>query len=108
MPVGFTSGIIPQIPANILLVKNITVCGLNFGYFLGWGPADARYENEARVRTIMDRLCRWYEEGKIRPHISYRFPLEAFQEAMATVLERRSIGRVALVQSDNEGVTLGD
>ncbi|MFH1243263.1 MAG: NADPH:quinone oxidoreductase family protein [Pseudomonadota bacterium] len=98
MPVGFASGKIPQIPANILLVKNITVCGLNFGYFLGWGPRDVRRKNEPRVRSIMERLCLWYEERKIRPHISHRFHLEEFQEAMSTVLERRSIGRVALVQ----------
>jgi NADPH2:quinone reductase len=98
MPVGFASGKIPQIPANILLVKNITVCGLNFGYFLGWGPRDVRRESAPRVRAIIERLCHWYVEGKIRPHISHRFPLEQFQEAMTTVLERRSIGRVALVQ----------
>jgi NADPH2:quinone reductase len=98
MPVGFASGRIPQIPANLLLVKNITVCGLSFGYFLGWGPRDVRRECEGRVRAVMDRLCRWYEEGQIHPHISHRFPLEEFQEAMATVIERKSIGRVALVQ----------
>ncbi len=98
MPVGFTSGRIPQIPANILLVKNITVCGLNFGYFVGWSPNDRRYEFEPRVRPIIEQLCRWYEEGKIHPHISHRFPLEQFQDAMAVVLGRKSIGRVALIQ----------
>jgi NADPH2:quinone reductase len=98
MPVGFTSGKIPQIPANILLVKNITVCGLNFGYFVGWSPDDVRYECEGRVRAVMEQICRWYEEGKIHPHISHKFPFEQFQEAMAVVLGRESIGRVALVQ----------
>ena len=98
MPVGFTSGRIPQIPANILLVKNITVCGLNFGYFFGWSPKDVRYECEHRLRPVIDQLCRWYEEGKIRPHISHQFPLDRFQEAMGVVMDRKSIGRVALVQ----------
>jgi NADPH2:quinone reductase len=101
MPVGFASGVIPQIPANLLLVKNITVCGLSFGYFHGWSPHDARYECEERVRAVMNQLCRWYVEGKIRPHISHRFPLESFHDAMDTVLERKSIGRVALVQSES-------
>ncbi|MBU2550713.1 MAG: NADPH:quinone oxidoreductase family protein [Proteobacteria bacterium] len=98
MPVGFTSGRIPSIPANILLVKNISVRGLNWGYYLGWSPDDVRLEYEPRVRDLMDRLCRWYEQGGIRPHISHRFPLDRFQEAMAAVMGRRSIGRVALVQ----------
>lgn len=101
MPIGFTSGRIPQIPANILLVKNITVCGLNFGYFVGWSPNDERYRFEPRVRSVIDRLCRWYEEGKIRPHISHQFPLDRFQEAMEVVMGRRSIGRVAVVQGSD-------
>ncbi len=37
IPMGFASGTIPQIPANILLVKNVTVIGFYYGYWNGWG-----------------------------------------------------------------------
>ena len=37
IPMGFASGTIPQIPANILLVKNVTVIGFYYGYCTGWG-----------------------------------------------------------------------
>ncbi len=34
--IGFASGKIPQIPANLLLVKNISAIGVYWGYYLGW------------------------------------------------------------------------
>ncbi|MFT5440270.1 MAG: NADPH2:quinone reductase [Alphaproteobacteria bacterium] len=98
-PVGFTSGRAAQIPANIVLVKNITVCGLNMGTYYGWSPKDLRYEMEDRIRAIMTKFHDWAAVGQIRPHVCARFPLEDFREAMAMVLERRSMGRVALVMN---------
>jgi len=96
-PVGFTSGRIPQAPVNILLVKNISVRGLNVGTYYGWSPNDVRWEMEPRVRAIMENFADWYEQGRIRPRVCATFPLDGFREAMKMVLERRSTGRVALV-----------
>jgi NADPH2:quinone reductase len=98
-PVGFTSGRPAQIPANIVLVKNISVCGLNFGTYYGWSPRDVRYQMEGRVRAVLDRFCQWAEDGAIRPHVGATFALDRFREAMALVLSRKSIGRVALVMN---------
>jgi NADPH2:quinone reductase len=39
----------------------------------------------------------WAEQGKIRPHISHRLPLEDFAPAMRLLVERKAIGRVALM-----------
>ena len=100
MPVGFAGGRIPQIPANILLVKNVTVCGLNLGYYYGWSPYDARYDYEDRMRATMNSLFGWFEEGRLRPEISHRYRLDQFREAMATVLGRKSIGRVVIVMNE--------
>ena len=99
-PVGFTSGTIPQIPANIILVKNVTVCGLNFGTYYGWSPKDVRWEMEPRVRALMDRFYGWAADGTVRPHVCATFPLEQFKEAMRMVLSRQSTGRVALVMEN--------
>jgi NADPH2:quinone reductase len=98
-PVGFTSGRAAQISANIVLVKNITVCGLNMGTYYGWSPKDVRYEMEDRIRAIMTKFHDWAAAGQIRPHVCARVPLDDFRDAMALVLERRSMGRVALVMS---------
>lgn len=100
MPVGFAGGTIQQIPANILLVKNITVCGLNMGYYVGWSPDDVRYQYADRLREMMAQLFEWFEAGHLNPIISHTFALEDFQEAMTTVLGRKSIGRVAVVMNE--------
>ena len=96
-PVGFTAGRAAQIPANIVLIKNITVCGLNFGTFYGWSPNDVRYEMEGRVRAILDQFYQWSKQGKINPRVCAQFPLDDFRNAMEMVTARQSIGRVALV-----------
>ncbi len=106
MPVGFASGEIPQIPANLLLVKNLTVCGLNMGLYFGWTPIDQRYEYEARVRANMDQLFRWFERGQINPVLGAAYRLDDFQQAMSDVLSRRAIGRIAIVM-DEEARRLG-
>ncbi|MBM86278.1 MAG: NADPH:quinone reductase [Rhodospirillaceae bacterium] len=106
MPIGFANGTIQQIPANILLVKNITVCGLNMGYYFGWSPRDVREEYGQLMKESMAELFHWFEEGKLSPRVSHVFPLEGFQEAMTTVLSRRALGRVALVM-DEEARRLG-
>ena len=100
MPVGFASGTIPQIPANILLVKNITVTGLNMGYYIGWSPDDVRYEMAPRIHPLMQQMFDWFEAGKINPRIWKTYRLEDFQDAMAAVLGRDAIGRVAVVMDE--------
>ncbi len=100
MPVGFAGGTIQQIPANILLVKNITVCGLNMGYYVGWSPDDVRHKYAGRLREMMAQLFEWFGEGHLKPIISHTFVLSDFQKAMITVLGRKSIGRVALVMDE--------
>ena len=106
MPVGFAGGTIQQIPANILLVKNITVCGLNLGYYMGWSPRDMRSEYDQQMQDSMAELFSWFEQGLLKPRVSHTFALEQFQEAMNTVLTRKALGRVALVM-DEEARKLG-
>jgi NADPH2:quinone reductase len=106
MPVGFAGGDIQSIPANLLLVKNIAVTGLNFGYYVGWSPHDARYESEPRLRPMMEQIGRWYEDGAIKPEVAGVFALDQFRDAMAMVLGRQAIGRVAIVHGE-EAAYLG-
>ena len=100
MPVGFAGGTIQQIPANILLVKNITVCGLNLGYYFGWSPRDMRIAYGPQMKQSMQTLFAWYEQGHLKPRVSHVFALDGFQDAMATVLSRQALGRVALVMDE--------
>jgi NADPH2:quinone reductase len=42
-------------------------------------------------------LSEWAEAGKVRPNISHRLPLEGYAKAMRLLIERKAIGRVALM-----------
>ena len=97
MPVGFAAGSIQQIPANILLVKNITVVGLNLGYYFGWSPIDMREHFSEQMKESMAELFKWQTAELIKPRVSHCFSIQQFQEAMETVLSRKALGRVALV-----------
>jgi NADPH2:quinone reductase len=86
--IGFASGRIPQAPANILLVKNIDVIGFY------WGSYQAR--RPELLRDSYSQLLRWFEEGKLKPHISAQMDLNEVAQAMALLQSRKSTGKVVL------------
>lgn len=96
-PIGFASGTIPQVPANILLVKTIAVMGFNYGYYVGWSPHDARFEEADRTFALMERIRDWCEQGLCRPHVDRTYRLVEAPQAMRALLERSVTGRVAVV-----------
>ena len=85
--VGFPAGI-PKIPLNLTLLKGSQIVGVF------WGAAVAR-EPEGHAQNMAD-LFRLYAEGKIRPRISARFPLEQAAQALALMEERKAMGKVVL------------
>jgi len=86
--IGFASGRIPQAPANILLVKNIDVIGFYWGSYQGRRPE--------LLRDSYAQLLRWFEEGKVRPHISAKLDLNDVARAMDLLRQRKSTGKVVL------------
>ena len=100
--IGFAAGRIPEIPANILLVKNITVSGLYWGYHLGWGKTKAPPAQQAALQDMMAVMFRWYEEGRLRPVTCARFDLADFAPALDMLVERRAIGKVVLTTGREE------
>jgi len=94
--VGYAGGGIPTVPANILLLKNVAVAGLNWGSYVGWSPGDGRRLHAGRVRALWGRLMDWWERGLLRPEVHAAFPLERFRDAMAEVRGRNAVGRVVL------------
>jgi NADPH2:quinone reductase len=86
--VGFTSGHIPQAALNHVLIKNYSVVGLHWGLYAKRAPE--------LISPAMRALLDLYEAGKIKPHISTRFPLSHAPRALATVAEGKSTGKVIL------------
>lgn len=89
--IGFASGDVPQIPANILLVKNITVIGFYWGGYLKFNP-------EALTDSLGE-LMEWHAEGRLKPHVSHVLPLEDAAEALSLLRTRRSTGKVVVKPS---------
>jgi NADPH2:quinone reductase len=87
--IGFASGTIPKVPANLVLLKSCELVGVFWGAFAQRSPA----ENRAHV----ERLMAWLVEGRIRPHVDAVMPFQRAREALEK-LERREVkGKVVLV-----------
>ncbi|EJL25749.1 Zn-dependent oxidoreductase, NADPH:quinone reductase [Caulobacter sp. AP07] len=86
--IGFPSGI-PKIPLNLTLLKSCDIRGVF------WGASVAR-EPKLHVQNVKD-LMGLYAEGKIRPHVSERFPLAKAGDAIAHLASRKAMGKVVVV-----------
>ncbi|MBR9863233.1 MAG: NADPH:quinone oxidoreductase family protein [Rhodobacteraceae bacterium] len=88
IPLGFASGEVPQIPANILLVKNLTVIGYYWGGYSKTNPAV--------LNDSLAKLLDWYAEGKIKPHVSHTLPMEQANEGLELLRTRKATGKVVI------------
>ena len=86
--IGFTGGI-GLARTNLLLIKGASVLGVRAGEAARRNPT----LGEVRIKNLMQ----WAEVGKIRPHISHRLLLENYAQAMRLLIDRKAIGRVALM-----------
>ncbi|MFQ1701612.1 NADPH:quinone oxidoreductase family protein [Loktanella agnita] len=86
--IGFASGQVPPVPANIIMVKNITVIGFYWGGYLEFAP-------DLLTRSLSE-LMEWYRQGKLKPHISYVFKLENAVEALDMLRSRKATGKIVV------------
>lgn len=94
--IGFASGDIPQIPANLLLVKNVDVIGFNLGLYIGWTPVDERARYAGKMAEMVQTLFAMIRDGALPPLHADQYPLEDFQRAFDAIVARQSTGRVVL------------
>lgn len=88
LTIGFAGGTVPQVAANRLLVKNLSVIGLYWGGYLTFRP-DV-------LRNSLEQLFAWYGAGRLKPHVSHVLPLSRADQALALLRERRSTGKVVV------------
>uniref|UniRef100_A0A061S5S8 Quinone oxidoreductase-like protein 2 n=1 Tax=Tetraselmis sp. GSL018 TaxID=582737 RepID=A0A061S5S8_9CHLO len=86
--IGFASGNIPSIAANIALVKNITLHGVYWGMYLSKAPEV--------VRESLREVLAWAAEGRLRVPICRSFPLEDARLALGVLHSREAVGKVIL------------
>jgi NADPH2:quinone reductase len=86
--VGFASGRIPQLPANLALLKGCSVVGVHWGAFVEKEP-DLFAEN---MRTLYD----WVARGELEPLVSETYPLTRALDALRRVERREAVGKIVI------------
>lgn len=90
--IGFAGGTIPQLPANLLLLKSASAVGVLWGNSLRANPAP----HGENIRELLA----WLAEGRLRPVIDARYPLAQAVEALTHVEQRKAQGKVLLLADD--------
>jgi NADPH2:quinone reductase len=85
--IGFPAGI-PAVPLNLTLLKSCSIVGVF------WGAAVAR-DPKGHAQNVKE-LMELYAAGKIRPHVSERFPLAKAGDAIAHLASRKAMGKVVV------------
>jgi len=89
--VGFAAGEIPKLPLNLALLKGASVVGVFWGDF-------GRREPKAFAESLR-QIATWYEQGRLRPHVSEKFPLDQAADALKLMAARKVKGKVVLTVS---------
>jgi NADPH2:quinone reductase len=83
--VGYSSGEIPQIPANYVLLKQVSVVGVSFRQCVQNTPLVAQ--------AALGELVAMWETGKLKPHIAQVHPFERFGDAVSALSARSAVGK---------------
>jgi NADPH2:quinone reductase len=86
--IGFAGGRIPQVPANLALVKNFSVVGVHWGAYAQRKPQV--------LSDSLAQLLQWHSEGRLKIHISHTLPLAEAATAMNLLINRQATGKVVL------------
>ncbi len=85
--VGFPAGI-PSIPLNLTLLKSCQIVGVFWGAFTMRNPMlNADY---------VDELFAFYQDKKIRPRVTAKFPLAHAAQALQAIEDRQATGKIVL------------
>jgi NADPH2:quinone reductase len=84
--IGFANGEIPRLPLNLMLLKGASVVGVFWGDFCGREPQNFR-------RDLSD-LFALLAAGRLKPHVSARYPLKEGARAIEGMMNRKVMGKV--------------
>ena len=86
--VGFPAGI-PKLPLNLTLLKSCQIIGVFWGEFTARAPR----QHAANVAALMAL----YLEGRIKPVVTERFPLQRGMDALARLAARSARGKLVVM-----------
>jgi NADPH:quinone reductase len=85
---GYAAGAIPSIPLNLVLLKGITIRGMEIRSFVGDRPDESARD--------MRELTQMFADGTVRPYIGARFPLADAAAALRYVADRKAVGKIVI------------
>lgn len=88
LTIGFASGTVPELRANHMLVKNISVMGFYWGGYLSFAPH--------LLFDSLQTLLGWQAEGRITPHVSHVLPAAEARDGLELLRQRKSTGKVVI------------
>ncbi|KAJ9553451.1 hypothetical protein OSB04_017496 [Centaurea solstitialis] len=95
--IGFASGEVPLIPANIALVKNWTIHGFYWGNYEALKPGV--------IEESSKELLSWMAKGLITIHIHHSYKLQEAHLAFSDIKDRKVIGKVMITFDDPKNIT---
>ena len=81
--VGYASGRVPEVKAGLLLVKNISLIGLQV--------SDYRDRTPDKMRQVQAELLALYEAGKLKPHVMKIVSAGIVSRGARAVADRRRV-----------------
>jgi len=86
--IGFASGVIPEFPANIALLKEASIIGVWWGTWAAKNPGEQMRNVSEMIAMIRDR--------RIKPRVTESFALDDYRNAFGAITGRSAIGKVVL------------
>ena len=86
--VGFAAGRIPDIPANLLLVKSCAAIGVFW--------SSHRRREPMTLREDYRQLFQWWAEGRLKPLVGAQYAFEDAGKALRALLSREVAGKIVL------------
>lgn len=90
--VGFASGDIPKFAGNYLLVKNISVSGIQW--------TDYRARQLDRVKAAQAEIFDLWREGKLAPRITATYPLQQYAKALDALKSAKANAKIILTMGE--------
>lgn len=97
LAIGFAGGQVPQVAANHLLVKNVSVIGFWWGGYLKFAPL--------LLRDSLTDLMSMYAKGQLSPHISHSLPFEDLDHGLSLLRDRKATGKIVITINHADIVT---
>ena len=88
LTVGYSSGTIPKMPLNLLLLKGCDLLGVF------WGEALEREPKQTNAN--ISQVFTWIAEGKLNPTIQQTFSLAETKTALNKIANRQAIGKIVI------------